>query len=347
MSITKSIYGKTPGGKDVFAFEIKNNNGTRAVFLSLGATLDKLFVRDKSGAFRDVLLGFDDLTGHLERSDYQGVVVGQFCNRVGGGTFYLDGKQYYLTKNDHGNCLHGGGEYSGALWDAEILDDKSIAFTYFSPDMTNGFPGNVTASVTYTLTDRDEIVMDYRATTDRNTVINLTNHAYFNLNGFNGGTILDHELTLFCDRFTPIDETLIPTGELSPVKGTPFSFIEGKKIGRDIAADKEQLRFGGGYDHNFCITDSDGTLRKAAVVTSPQSGIVLTVSTTLPGVQLYTGNLLNGTAGKQGLPMNRRTGFCLETQLYPDTPNKPGFPSAVFTPERPYTSTTVFRFSTI
>lgn len=345
LSVAKTFYGVLPDGKEIFSFEIKNGIMSASV-LTLGAILDKLLVRDAKGNFIDVLLGFDDLKGHLNRSDYHGVTVGQYCNRIKGGQFTLNGKKHNVTRNEKGiTCLHGAGEYSNAIWNGEAIDDKSVSFTYFSPDMTNGFPGNVENKVIYTLSDDGSLIIEYESVPDSQTVINLTNHAYFNLNGYGSGTILNHLLTLNADCYTPIDKNSIPTGKLEDVKGSPFSFVESKNIGKDIEKDDLQLKNGQGYDHNFCIRGYDGTLQTAAVVRSDQSGIELTVKTTLPGIQFYTGNFLSGVIGKSGLPMDRRTGFCLETQFYPDTPNNPAFPSCVFTREDPYSSVTVFSFA--
>ncbi len=334
-----------PDGNEVFSFDIKNGVMSASV-ITLGASLDKLLVKDAAGNFIDVLIGFDDLSGRLKRSDYHGVTAGRYCNRIKGGQFTLNARKYSVTRNEKRiTCLHGAGEYSGALWNGEATSDKSATFTYFSPDMTNGFPGSVENKVVYTVSDDGALIIEYECVPDSQTVINLTNHAYFNLNGYGSGTILNHYLTLNADCYTPIDENSIPTGKLEDVKGTPFSFVEGKLIGADIEKDDIQLKNGQGYDHNYCIRGYDGTLRTAAVVRSDKSGIELTVKTTLPGIQFYSGNFLKGAAGKGGLPMDRRTGFCLETQYYPDSPNNPSFPSCVFTRENPYRSVTVYSFA--
>lgn len=346
ITVEKSVYGIKDDVK-VHAFTIRNKNGMRAQIIEKGATLDRLYLKNKNGEFIDILVGHDSLEGHINRSDYQGVVVGQYANRIKNGKFTLDGTQYNVTKNEKGiTCLHGGGEYSSAIWNGEILSDKSVAFTYESEDGCNGFPGNVSVKVVYTLTDNDELTLDYFAETDRKTVINLTNHAYFNLNGFDSGDILNHLIMINADKFTPIDENSIPTGELAPVKATPFSFTEEKPIGRDIEKDDLQLKNGNGYDHNFCINGYDGTLKTAAVATGDKSGIKMEVKTTLPGVQFYTGNFLDGTIkGKSGVPMIKRCAFCLETQCFPDSPNHPEWPFCVFDKNSPYTSSTVFAFS--
>jgi aldose 1-epimerase len=294
-----------------------------------------------------VLVGHDTLDGHVNRSDYQGVVVGQYANRIKDGKFSIDGVEYNVTLNEKGiTSLHGGGEYSSAVWSTEILGENAVKFTYFSPDGTEGFPGNVQVSVTYTLSDNDELELLYNAVSDKKTVINLTNHAYFNLNGTGSGDILNHALTINADRFTPIDEISIPTGELTPVDGTPFDFTSEKTIGRDIEADYIQLKNGLGYDHNFCIADYDGTLKTAAIAKGDKSGIVMTVKTDLPGIQLYTGNFFDGSIeGKNGIPMTKRCAFCLETQVFPDSPNHPEWPTCIYDANEVYETRTVFAFS--
>ena len=345
MSIKKQIYGEM-NGKSVFAFIITNNNGYRAQIIEKGATLDKLFIEDKNGSFIDVLVGHETLDGHINRSDYQGVIVGQYANRISGGSFAIDGVQYNVTKNEKGiTCLHGGGEYSSAHWQGNPISENAVEFTYTSPDGAEGFPGNVELRVVYTLDDSNSLRIDYYAVSDKKTVINLTNHAYFNLNGFNSGNILDHTLCIHADRFTAIDENSIPTGELIPVEGTPFDFTAEKPIGRDIDADYWQIKNGMGYDHNFCIADYDGSLKTIAVAKGNLSGITMEVKTTEPGVQLYTGNFLDGSIlGKENSPMTKRSAFCLETQVYPDSPNHPEWPRCIYDAGEEYKSTTIFSF---
>ncbi|MBR0535629.1 MAG: galactose mutarotase [Clostridia bacterium] len=346
MSIEKFIYGKM-NGKDVNAFVITNTAGTKTQIIEKGATLDKLFVADKNGEAIDVLVGHDTLDGHINRSDYQGVVVGQYANRIKGGVFTIDGTTYNVTKNEKGiTCLHGGGEYSSAHWKGEEVSSSSVKFTYTSPDGKEGFPGNVELSVTYTLDDSNSLTIEYSAVSDKKTVINLTNHAYFNLNGCNSGDILNHTLQINADRFTAIDENSIPTGELPEVFGTPFDFTVAKAIGRDIEEAHPQIKNGMGYDHNFCIKDHDGSLKTIAVAQGDKSGIKMVVKSTEPGVQLYTGNFLDGSViGKNELPITKRSAFCLETQVYPDSPNHPEWPSCVYDAGQEYKSVTVFTFS--
>ncbi len=345
MAIKKFVYGEM-NGKNVNGFIITNKNGFQAQILEKGATLDKLFIKDKAGNLIDVLVGHDTLEGHIERSDYQGVIVGQYANRIKNGEFTIDGRKYNVTKNEKGTtCLHGGGEYSSAHWCGEIKDDNTVEFSYNSADGNNGFPGNVKITVTYTLSDDNKLTLCYSAISDKKTVINLTNHAYFNLNGFDSGDVLSHTLKIDADRFTAIDEMSIPTGELPLVADTPFDFTSEKKIGKDIDADHPQIANGMGYDHNFCIANYDGNLRKIAVAKGDKSGIKMTVSTTEPGVQLYTGNFLDGSIfGKGNLPITKRSAFCLETQVYPDSPNHPEWPRCIYNAGEEYKSTTVFAF---
>ncbi len=346
MSVTKNVYG-VMNEKEVYAFIIENKNGLKAQLIEKGATLDKLFIKDKNGNLIDILIGFDTLEDHLTQGDYQGVIVGQYANRIKDGKFSIDGTEYNVTLNEKGiTSLHGGAEYSSAHWCGEILGENSVKFTYQSSDGREGFPGNVNVEVIYTFNDNDELILEYKAISDKKTVINLTNHAFFNLNGFDSGNVLDHVLTINADRYTPIDEISIPTGELPEVYGTPFDFTEPKAIGRDIGADHIQLKNGNGYDHNFCIKNYDGTLKFAASAIGDKSGIKMEVKTDLPGIQLYTGNFLDGSlVGKGGLPVNFRTAFCYETQVFPDSPNHPEWCKCVFDAGEEYKTTTVFSFS--
>lgn len=346
MAVSKSVYG-IMNGNDVHAFIIENTQGAKAQIIEKGATLDKLFIKDKSGNFIDILVGHDNLDGHINRSDYQGVVVGQYANRIKSGKFTIDGTEYNVTCNEKGiTCLHGGGEYSSAHWNGEAISDNAVKFTYFSPDGKDGFPGNVDVSVTYTFTDDNRLIIEYKAVSDKKTVINLTNHAYFNLNGYDSGDVLNHTLKINADRYTPIDDTSIPTGELPSVTGTPFDFTEAKAIGRDIDADHPQIKNGMGFDHNFCIADFDGTLKEIAFATGDKSGITMTVKTDLPGVQLYTGNFLDGSViGKGNKPITKRSAFCLETQVYPDSPNHPEWHKCIYDAGEEYRTFTEFDFS--
>ncbi len=346
MAIEKFIYGEM-NGKNVHGFIITNKCGSKVQIIEKGSTLDKIILEDKYGNFIDILSGHGSLDGHINRSDYQGVVVGQYANRIKNGSFTIDGVTYNVTQNEKGvTCLHGGGEYSSAHWCGKELDENSVEFTYTSPDGQDGFPGNVDVKVIYTFDDENNLSIEYSAISDKKTVINLTNHAYFNLNGYENGDVLKHTLQINADRFTAIDEMSIPTGELPEVKGTPFDFTTKKEIGRDIEEDFLQLKNGMGYDHNFCISDYDGSLKTIAIAKGDKSGIKMEVKSTEPGVQLYTGNFLDGSIiGKGNLPLTKRSAFCLETQVYPDSPNHPEWPSCVYNAGEEYKSITIFSFS--
>lgn len=335
-----------PDGAEVYKYIFENAHGGSAHVITLGATLTSLTVPDANGDMRDVALGFDTVADYLEKSDYQGATVGPFCNRIGGASMEVEGKTYPLVANEKDiTCLHAGGEFSFALWKAVVTDADSVEFSYTSPDGEGGFPGETLAKVTYRFTEDDRLELSYDAVSTRATYLNLTNHAYFNLKGYAAGDITDHVLQLFADRYTAVDANSIPVGENPPVAGTPFDFTSPRGIGERINDDHEQLRFTGGYDHNFCITGWDGALRQCAAVSSPESGIKMNVYTTLPGVQFYAGNFLRGVPGKNGAPMEKRGGFCLETQYYPDTPHWPDFPSCLFPAGEHYTSKTVYAFS--
>ncbi len=344
--IKSKKFGTTPDGKTVEIYTIKNKMGSKAEIITYGATLHSLSVPDRNLSFADVLIGFDDLEGHMTRSDYQGQTVGRYANRIADGKFSINGEEYNVTKNEKDiTTLHGGGEFSHAIWDAEPINDTTLKLTYESPDGTDGFPGNVKATVFYTLTEENELYIDYEATTDKDTIINLTNHAYFNLNGFDGEPITNHIMKLNADYFTPTDENSIPTGELRAVEGTPFDFREFKSIGKEIHADYDQLTMCKGYDHNFCLNKRDVEKEPIAVVKEESSGRVMSVYTDLPGVQLYTGNFLDNVKGKNGTLMNQHSGFCLETQYYPNTPNMPDFPSCLLKAGQTWKSTTVYKFT--
>ena len=346
MSIKVTSFGSLKNGQEIQKYTITNNNNVSASIITYGATLAEIFVPDKNGNFKDILVGFDDIEDFVERTDYQGVIVGPYANRIGNAKFSIDGEKFNLIANERDvTCLHSNGEFNTAVWDAEIIDDNAVSFSYNSPDGLNGFPGNLDVKVTYSLNDKDELKLEYYAVSDKKTVINLTNHAYFNLGGYDSGTILDHEIAINADKYTPVDSFSIPTGEIADVTGTPFDLRKKTKIGENIDADCEQLVFTGGYDHNFCINNYNGDLQKAAEVKDPATGRVLEVYTDLPGVQFYAGNFLKGIAGKAGLPMEKRSGFCLETQFYPDTPNKPGFPQCTFNAGETFRSVTIFKFS--
>jgi aldose 1-epimerase len=348
-SITKAPFGKTADGASVDIYTLKNTAGMEVAITTYGGRIVSLKAPGRDGKFADVVLGFDSLDGYLGEHPYFGALVGRYGNRIAKGRFKLDGKQYKLAINNGVNSLHGGLKgFDKVVWVGREVPggDPSVELTYLSKDGEEGYPGNLTEKVTYTLTAANELRIDYSATTDKDTVVNVTNHSYFNLAGQGQGDILSHVVQLNAAKFTPVDAGLIPTGELKSVEGTPFDFRQPTVIGTRINADDEQVRRGGGYDHNFVVDGAPGTLRLAARVTEPTSGRVLEVSTTEPGVQFYTGNFLDGTVkGKGGVAYAKRTGFCLETQHFPDSPNHPDFPTTTLKPGAEYKSTTVFKFS--
>ncbi len=345
MAVNISHYGFMPDGKEIKLYSISNENNVTLQLINLGATLQALYTPDKFGRVQDITVGFDSLYGHLNFTDYQGKVVGRYANRIANGHFSLGGKEYQLTQNEKDKtCLHSAGEFSNAVWSAIIVDTNCVEFTYTSPDGTSGFEGNLTATVKYTLTDDDEVVLDYTAVCDKDTVMNFTNHVYFNLSGSANSDVLDHELQMNASHYTPIDADSIPTGEIRAVDGTAFDFNSPKKIGAQINDNDEQLVIGRGYDHNFCICHKAG--EPDVTVVDEVSGRVLEMYTDLPGVQLYTGNFLDGTViGKGGMPIIKNAGFCLETQYYPDSPNQANFPSCTFKAGEKLNTRTVFAVS--
>ncbi|WGF88130.1 aldose epimerase family protein [Marinivivus vitaminiproducens] len=355
-AIRQQAFGTTPAGDPVTLYTLSNTGGMEVEVITYGAAIKAIRVPDREGRIANVALGFDDMAGYAGQTAYIGAVVGRYGNRIAQGRFTLDGQAYRLAQNNGPNALHGGlMGFDKRVWAASETtgpEGPGLTLTYVSLDGEEGYPGNLTAEVTYRLTDDNALTLEYRVTTDRPTVQNLTNHAYFNLKGEGSGDILDHELTLDAERFTPIDATLIPTGEIRSVAGTPLDFTEPRRIGDRIDADDEQMRFAGGYDHNVVLdrglaSGLTGGLRRAAFVREPSSGRTLEVLTTQPGMQVYSGNFLDGTAvGAGGRAYGRRSGFCLETQHYPDSPNQPSFPSTALRPDAPFTSTTVFRFGT-
>jgi aldose 1-epimerase len=344
----KQSFGKTEDGQPVDLYILTNKNGMEAAITNYGGTVVSLKVADRNGKFEDVVLGYDNLDGYATGKAYIGATVGRYANRIAHATFTLDGTTYTLAKNDGDNHLHGG--FNKRVWtakDVSSIAGQALELTYLSKDGEEGFPGNLPVKVVYTLTDQNELKIDYSATTDKDTVLNLTNHAYFDLAGQGNGDILQQQIMIKADRFTPIDATSIPTGELRSVKGTPFDFTNSTAIGARIDQDDQQLKLGRGYDHNWMLNNgTPGSLFLAAQAYDPHSGRVLEVSTTEPGIQLYTGNFLDGIHGKDGKVYNRRYAFCLETQHFPDSPNHPNFPSAELKPGQHFQSTTVYKFST-
>jgi len=341
--LTKEPFGKTTQGTPVDLYTLRNKNGLEVKITNYGGIVVSLSAPDRTGRRSDVTLGFDTLDGYLKDHPYFGAIIGRYGNRIGGGRFALEGVEHKLARNNGENSLHGGLKgFDKVVWDAR-RDGQRLELTYYSKDGEEGYPGNLSVKVVYTFTEVNELKIDYSATTDKPTVVNLTNHTYFNL--ASDGDVLGHQVKLYADRFTPVDAGLIPTGELRPVKGTPFDFTSPMAIGARINQNDEQLRFGKGYDHNFVLTSRGGSLAPAAEVYEPQTGRLLEVHTTEPGIQFYTGNFLDGTIrGKGGRAYGHRTGFCLETQHFPDSPNRPQFPSTVLRPGQQYQSTTVYRF---
>ena len=338
-------------GRPVTLYTLTNSHGVEIRAMNYGGIILSIRVPDRKGQFADIALGHDTLEGYIPNPPYLGAIIGRYANRIANGTFTLDGKTYSLPLNNGTNTLHGGvtRTFDRVVWDGEALKGKTgVAFTFLSKDGEEGFPGNLKVKVTYTLTDSNELIIDYEATTDKATPINLTQHSYFNLAGEGNGDVLNHEVMINADRFTPVDKNLIPTGEIRPVKGTPLDFTKPTRIGARIDDNYDQLTLAGGYDHNFVInrTSKETGLVLAARVYEPTSGRVIEVSTTQPAVQLYTGNFLDGSVtGKQGHVYKRRYGFCLETQHYPDSPNHPDFPTTILRPGETFHSKTVFKFS--
>lgn len=318
--------------------------------INFGGIITSLRVPDRNGNFADIALGFDNLEGYLENKPYFGAIIGRCGNRIANGRFSLDGHEYTLAMNNGSNSLHGGlVGFNKVIWKAEPFQNdqgRGVILSYTSKDGEEGYPGNLQSKVTYTLSDKNELIFDYHATTDKATPINLTQHTYFNLAGEGTGVVLGHELRLNAERFTPIDKNLITTGEIRSVEGTPLDFTRPTTIGSRIAGKYDQLVLARGYDHNFVITGERDTLKFTARVHEPKSGRVLEAYTTEPGVQFYSGNFLDGTiVGKHGHAYEQREGFCLETQHFPDSPNHPEFPSTILRPGKTFQSRTVFKFS--
>jgi len=347
-------FGKLEDGTGIEAIELSNDHGVSARVITLGATLQSLSVPDRDGRSDDIVLGYSTAKEYLAEPQYFGATVGRYANRIAAGRFTLDGKQYVLPTNDGENHLHGGPRgLDKVVWKVKPVSSgspASVTLSYVSPDGDGGYPGTLDITVVYSLNDNNELAIEYRATTDKPTIVNITNHAYFNLAGEAGDSdVMDHRLMLFADQYTPVNATLIPTGELRKVAGTAFDFRKAHAIGDRIRdGSDEQIRFGRGYDHNFVVNGSAGTLRPGVRVEDPQSGRVMEVLTTAPGVQFYSGNFLDGTTvGKSGRVYRQGDAFCLEPQVFPDSPNKPDFPSARLDPGETYVNRMVFRFSTV
>ena len=348
--IVKEAFGEWKG-QPVDLYTLTNHNGVVMKVSTYGGTITELHVPDRNGKMGDVALGFNKFDGYIspayEKSNPNfGAIIGRYGNRIAKGKFTLDGVEYTLATNNGENHLHGGNiGFNRVVWAARPLEN-ALELTYASKDMEEGYPGNLQVTVTYTLTDDNELKIDYRAVTDKATPCNLTNHSYFNLSAGKQPTIANHELVILADQYTEVDDGLIPTGNLPDVAGTPMDFTTPHKIGKRIDADFEQLKIGGGYDHNWVLRNSDGSSALAATVYEPESGRFMEVFTTEPGVQFYTGNFLDGTLiGKNNIPYARRAGLCLETQHFPDSPNQPAFPSTILQPGQTYHTQTIYKFS--
>jgi aldose 1-epimerase len=348
-TVTKQSFGKTDSGENIDLYTLRNIHGVEAKITNYGGIVVSLKVPDRSGKFDDVVLGFNGLADYLKPHPYFGALIGRYGNRIAKGRFTLDGVEYKLAVNNGENSLHGGIKgFDKVIWTGRETRTKAgpaVMLSYLSKDGEEGYPGNLTVRVTYTLTNSDDLRIDYSASTDKDTVTNLTHHSYFNLAGEGNGDILNHRILINATKFVPTDAGSIPTGELRPVAGTPFDFLKTTAIGARINQDDEQLKLGNGYDHTWVIKNRPGTLRLAAQVYEPTSGRRMQVWTTEPGVQFYTGNFLDGTlTGKSGKIYQRRFGFCLETQHFPDSPNHPSFPTTTLKKGATYTSTTIYRF---
>jgi aldose 1-epimerase len=348
--IKKQLFGKLPDGTEIYLYTLANGNGMEAAIINFGATLVSLKVADRNGKFADVVLGYDTLEEYANSSNYFGATVGRYGNRIAHGNFTLGGVKYTLALNNGENSLHGGIKgFNKVVWTSKEIsskDGQSLQLNYLSKDGEEGYPGNLSVQVVYTLTDHNELQIDYSASTDKDTIVNLTHHSYFNLRGQGEGDILNHLLTLNADRFTPVDAGLITTGELRNVEGTPFDFRTPVAIGARINQKDEQLKLGNGYDHNWVLNrKADGQLSLAAKVEEPSTGRTMEVWTTEPGVQFYTGNFLDGKPGNGGKAYNFRYALCLETQHFPDSPNHPDFPTTVLKPGAHFRSKTVYHFS--
>lgn len=350
--LTRNSFGRLPDGREAFLYRFRNGNGVEAAITDFGGRVVSVHAPDLNGTPADIVLGFDDLGGYVAKNPYFGALVGRYANRIANAEFQIDGQTFKLDANDPPNTLHGGKVgFDKVLWtsrEIEVKGDPALELTHSSADGDEGFPGSLDVRVVYQLTSGNELRIEFSATTDQKTVLNLTNHSYFDLAGQGKGKILDHVLTINADRYTPIDQNLIPTGELAPVADTPFDFRQPKRIGERIDDRNVQLKLALGYDHNFVLNfEPSETPQLAARAVHPESGRMLEVFTTQPGVQFYSGNHLTGEViGKGGVVYAFRTGFCLETQHFPNSPNQPNFPSTELSPGQEFRAVTIFRFGT-
>jgi aldose 1-epimerase len=347
--ITKQDWGTTSSGEAVLLYTLSNSKGTTVTITDFGGRIVTLKTADRNGNIQDVVLGLDNLESYEKKNPFLGALVGRFANRIANGTFTLEQRTYKLAQNNGSNALHGGLRgFDIAVWrsrEISVQNEPALELTYVSKDGEEGYPGTLTVVVVYTLSENNELKIDYSATTDKTTVLNLTNHSYFDLSGNLTGQILDHVVTINADHFTPVNANLIPTGELRNVGSTPFDFRTPKPIGAEIDNDYEQLKIAHGYDHNFVLAGAGQGIRLAARVSEPKSGRVMEVLTTQPGVQFYSGNHLDGSAKGKGRVYGFRSGFCFETQHFPDSPNQPNFPSTALRPGERFHEQTVFKFS--
>lgn len=347
MAISKEFFGKTKSGEEIYKYFISNSKGMKAGVINFGAILVNLYVPDRNGVMADVVLGYDDLEAYFLNGNFFGATIGPNANRIAGACFRLGKESYQLDANNGENNLHSHADlgYHKRVWNAAEAED-SIIFTLEDTDGSMGFPGNKKISVTYTVTEKNELKIHYHGTSDKDTIINMTNHSYFNLAGHDSGDICEHRLQMSASLYTPILEGLIPTGEIASVEGTPFDFRKEKRIGDEIYVENKQLELAGGYDHNWVLDGDMGILREFATVREVSSGRVMKAFTDLPGVQFYAGNFIDFQTGKGNVTYDKRSGLCLETQYYPDTANKPQFPSAIYGPDREYDAVTVYQFMT-
>lgn len=350
VGLNASKFNETIDGKKTSLYVLKNQNGMQLSMTNYGGRIVSLLVPDSTGKLTDVVIGMNSATAYKDATEaYLGATIGRYGNRIGGARFMLDGKEYKLAANNGPNTLHGGKKgFQYVVWDAVQPNDSTLELSYVSPDMEEGFPGELTVKVVYTVTSDNAVKIDYSATSNKNTIVNLTNHAYFNLNGEGSGDILQHTAQIYADKYTPVDSTLIPTGKLEPVKGTPFDFTQPVAIGARIDQDNTQLKYGKGYDHNFVLNGTKGLygLTHAATFTGDKSGIVMDVYTQEPGLQFYSGNFNEGkNTLKTGAKDIHRGAFCAETQHFPDSPNKPQFPSTELKMGSNYHTVTVYKFS--
>jgi aldose 1-epimerase len=350
LPVKKSNFQTQINGKKTNLYELKNKNGVKLAITNYGGRMVSLMVPDRNGKFSDVILGYDTIQGYLKNKDnYFGALIGRYANRIAKGTFTLDGKTYHLPTNNGVNSLHGGNKgFDARVWNAKQLNDQNLLLSYDSKDGEEEYPGNLKIQALYTLTEDNSVRIEFKAITDKATVVNFTNHSYFNLNGAGNGKINSQVMMINGDKYTPIDSTMIPTGKIESVKGTPFDFTQPTPIGKRINEDNQQLKYAHGYDDNWVLNKPEpGTLTLACRAFDPDNGRVLEVFTTEPGIQFYTGNFLDGTVkGKGGKPYNYRTAFTLEPQHYPDSPNQPKFPSTVLRPHHIFHSIIIYHFST-